>query len=74
MLIREMRHRLRCLGWKTFDNGRQVADRRWWVFAQSCGHTVVSLADSRSEAWSAACSMALKVTRNGWATLVHDDP
>ena len=74
MLTAEMRHRLRCLGWKTFDNGQQVANGLWCVFAQSCGHTVAALADSRSEAWSAAWSMALKCTRNGWAHLVYDDP
>jgi hypothetical protein len=74
MLIAEMRNRLSCLGWKTFDNGRQLANGRWWLFAQSCRHTIVALADSRQEAWSAACAMALKLTRNGWAHVVYVDP
>jgi hypothetical protein len=65
----ESRHWLRCLGWKTFDNGRQVGNGNWCVFAQSCGHTVVALAPSRTDAWSAASAMALRVTRNGWARL-----
>jgi len=43
MLTAEIRRQLRSLGWKTFNNGRQVAHGRWWVFAQSCGHTVVAL-------------------------------
>ena len=71
--INEMRHRLCCLGWKSFDRGRQTADGRWWVFAQSCGHTVVALAHTRKEAWSAACPTALKCTRHGWVHFV-DDP
>lgn len=70
----ESRHRLSCLGWKTLDNGQQVANGQWCVFAQSCGHTVVALADNRHEAWSAVWSMALKATRNGWARYVYDDP
>ncbi len=73
----ESRYALRCLGWKTCDNGRQLASGRWCVYAQSCGHTVVALADSCQEAWSAAWSMALRCTRNGWTHFVygpHDDP
>ena len=61
-----MLSRQSCLGWKTLDNGGQLGDGSWRVFAQSCGHTVVALAHNHQEAWSAASSMALKVTRNGW--------
>ena len=63
----ESRHWLQRLGWKTQDDGQQLDDGRWCVFARSCRHTVVALDDGQTEAWSAACSMALKVTRNGWA-------
>ena len=49
MLITEMRQRLYCLGWKTFDRGRQTQDGRWWLYAASCGHAIVALADSRQE-------------------------
>jgi hypothetical protein len=67
MLIAEMRHRLQSLGWKTLDDARQADDGSWWLNAQSCGHTIVALADSRQEVWSLACSMAMKVTRDGLA-------
>lgn len=70
MLTAELRHRLRCLGWKTFDRERQTRDGRWWVYATSCGHTIIAFADSRREAWSAACSMAMKLTREGSARLL----
>jgi hypothetical protein len=66
MLIVEMRHRLQHLGWKVLD-GAQADDGTWWLNAQSCGHTIVAHADSRQEVWSLACSMALKLTRNGLA-------
>jgi len=65
MLITEMRHRLECLGWRTFDNEIQLASGRWRLFAYRRGHIMVALADSREEVWSAACSMAMKLTRNG---------
>ena len=67
MLIVEMRHRLQCLGWKVLDDARQADDGSWWLNAQSCGHTIVALADNHQEVWSLACSMALKLTRNGLA-------
>ena len=69
----ESRRWLRCLGWKTSNNGQQLEDGRWCVCARSCGHTVVALGDGQSEAWSATCAMALKVTHNGWARLTCDD-
>jgi hypothetical protein len=62
------RRKLECLGWKPFAGGQQP-DGCWWQAATSCGHTVVAFARNGQEAWSAASSMALKVTRNGWARL-----
>ena len=60
MPITEMRHFLTCLGWKAiFDGGR---NGRWSVCAASCGQTVIAIADTQEEAWSAACSTALNVT------------
>jgi hypothetical protein len=64
MLITEMRHRLQYLGWRTLGRGQQI-DGRWWVFAGSCGHTIIAIADTPHEVWSAACAMAMKLTRNG---------
>ena len=61
----QARRWLGCLGWKTPDDGQRLADGCWRVFAQSCGHTVVALADGEAEAWSAACSMALRLTTRG---------
>ena len=69
MTTEALLHRLECLGWKLLAGG-QRPDGRWWQTATSCGHTVVALADTRHEAWSAACAMALNLTRNG---LAHDD-
>jgi hypothetical protein len=63
MLITELRHRLLRLGWKTLGRGQQI-DGRWWVFAASCGHTIIAIADTPHEAWSATCAMALKLTRD----------
>ncbi len=65
--ISQSRHWLCCLGWKTREDGRQLRDGRWCVVARSCGHTLLALADAQEEAWSVACSLALKATRNGWA-------
>jgi len=61
MPITKMRHFLTCLGWKTFHDGRGK-DGRWCVCATSCGHTVIAIADTREDAWSAACSTAIDVT------------
>lgn len=66
MLITEAHHRLHCLGWRTLGRGQQIGGR-WWVFAGSCGHVVVAIADNALEAWSLACAMALKLTRNGFS-------
>jgi len=52
------RRKLECLGWKPFV-GVQRPDGRWWQAATSCGHTIIALADTRREAWSTACAMAL---------------
>jgi len=72
MLIAEMRHRIECLGWKILSNEKSLPDGCWRLIAQSCGHTIVVLADSPRETWSAACAMALKLTRNGWAKPLRD--
>ena len=52
--------RLECLGWRTVSEGRQKD--RWFIRATSCGHTIIAIADTQSEAWSAMFSMALKLT------------
>ena len=56
--------RLESLGWRTLDEGRQE-DGRYCVLAKSCGHFIIGFADMRSEAYSAVCSMALKLTLGG---------
>jgi hypothetical protein len=56
--------RLQCLGWKALDEGRDE-DGRYCLLAESCGHFIISCADTRREAWAAACSMAMKLTREG---------
>jgi hypothetical protein len=67
MLTTEMmRQRLRDLGWKPLDDAQQAEDQSWWLIAQSCGQTIVALADTRHEVWSAACSMAMRLTREGY--------
>lgn len=58
-------HRLQCLGWKPLDEKRQ-SDGSWCVLAVSCGHAILAFADSRQQAWSVACSMAMKLTRKGF--------
>ena len=64
MTTEVLRHWLECLGWKPLDKGQQK-DGCWCVLAMSCGHTVLVFADTHSEAWSAACSLAMKLTREG---------
>ena len=49
------------LGWKLLDEGRDEYGR-YCVLAESCGHFIITFADTRTEAWRAACSMAMKVT------------
>lgn len=71
MTVKVLRHRLECLGWETLDSRRQP-DGRWWLLATSCGHAIVALGDSREEIWSAACSMAMKMTREGLARAGDD--
>jgi len=67
MLTTEMmRQRLRDLGWRLLDDAQQAEDGSWWLCARSCGHTIVALADMRHEVWSLACSMAMKLTREGY--------
>jgi hypothetical protein len=56
--------RLELLGWKALDEGRQE-DGRYRVLAESCGHYIIAIADTRRAAWSAACSLAMKLTREG---------
>ena len=65
MEIPEIRHTLRCIGWRPISQKRQ-ADGRFRLSATNCGHTVIGIADSRKEAWLLACRTALKVARNGW--------
>lgn len=56
-----LRHRLVCLGWKVLMEHRWP-DNGWRVWATSCCHTIIAVADSRHEAWKAACVMAMKLT------------
>ena len=56
--------RLELLGWKALDEGRQE-DGRYCLLAKSCGHFIISFADTRNEAWLAACSLAMKLTLDG---------
>jgi hypothetical protein len=60
-----IRHRLECLGWRILDDARQAEDGSWFLIAQSCGHNIVALAGTKREVWSAACAMAMKLTRSG---------
>lgn len=55
---------LESLGWKALDEGRQE-DGRYCLLAESCGHFIIAFADTRSEAWAAACSTALRLTGEG---------
>ena len=59
-----LRHRLEHLGWKVLREGRHE-NGRWCVLAASCGHFIAALANDRTEAWSASCAMAMKLTREG---------
>jgi hypothetical protein len=62
MTTNHMRHRLECLGWAALSETRQP-DGRWSVWATSCCHTILAIADNRHDVWSAACEMAMKLTR-----------
>jgi len=56
--------RLEYLGWKALDEGRQE-DGRYCLLAESCGHFAIAFADTRDEAWAAACRMVMKLTQEG---------
>lgn len=60
-LMNSEQQRLARLGWRALDAGRQE-DGRYCVLAKSCGHLVISLADTREDAWLGACALAMKVT------------
>ena len=65
------RHRLECLGWQTVGDAQEAEDGTWSLVAQSCGHNIVALADTEHEVWSAACSMAMKLTQSEEACRRH---
>ncbi len=52
--------RLECLGWRTVSEGRQK--NCWFIHATSCRHSIIAIADTQFEAWSAMFSMAMKLT------------
>jgi len=56
--------KLESLGWKALDEGRQE-DGRYCVLCESCGHFVIAFAATRNDAWEAAMSLAMKLTRGG---------
>jgi hypothetical protein len=60
-----LRQRLYDLGWKALGGAQQVDDGSWQLVAECCGHTIVALAETQYETWSLACSMAMKLTRDG---------
>jgi hypothetical protein len=62
MTISTLCHLLECLGWRSLEEGQQF-DGSWRVFVTSCGHAILARADSRQQAWSIACSMAMKIAR-----------
>ena|SRR5208282_386558 len=59
MAITESQYFLEGLAWRA---SAEIRSGRWLVSGRSCGQTVISIADTEEEAWSAACSMALDVT------------
>ena len=64
MTIETFHSRLRCLGWRARERGRQ-SDARWRVSATSCGLTIIVLAETRQEAWSIVSAAAMKITSGG---------
>jgi hypothetical protein len=51
------------LGWIAFDDGQQLEDGRWCVLImRDPRETILAFAGSREEAWSAACSMAARLS------------
>ena len=53
---------IRDLGWVAVDDGTPTTDGRWCVLVMRdpC-ETILAIADTREEAWSAACAMAVKL-------------
>ena len=43
----------------------KALDGSWSLIARSAGHTLVALADTRRDVWSAACSMAMRLRAKG---------
>ena len=64
MDIEALKHRLRCLGWKVRELGAQD-NGQWALLATSCGHTILAFANTRNNAWSAACLAAMRLTLTG---------
>jgi hypothetical protein len=58
-----LHHRLESLGWRVIETG--WCDARYRVVAKSCGHRIIGIANTASEAYVATCRMAMKLTRNG---------
>ena len=58
-----LRQRLQGLGWRLLGDAQQAPDTSWYLLCQSAGHTIVALAETQYEVWSAASSMAIKLTR-----------
>jgi hypothetical protein len=66
------RNRLEYLGWKVISVA-QAEDGSWFLLAESRGHTIVSLADTKDAVWSSACLTALKLTMSGGTSLEERD-
>jgi hypothetical protein len=50
------------LGWIAVDDGQQCSDGRWCVLLmRDPWQMILAFADSREEAWAAACSMAVRL-------------
>lgn len=64
MTVETLCHQLQCLGWQPLEEGRQ-SNGCWRVLTATFGHAILAYADNPQEAWSAACSMAMKVTLDG---------
>ena len=56
-----LQHRLTCLGWRPLNDGQQA--EVYGMCSPQCRHIIFAVADSHQEAWSAVCSMAMKLTR-----------
>ena len=73
MTTETLQRRLRCLGWKACELGPQ-GDGQWGLWVTSCRHTIYSTGNTRHDAWSAACSMAMKLTLNSVRPGPHPCP